>query len=227
MSVNIKQNGLLTPIAGMDDQINDSTASSTTTYSSNKINTLLGGKADTSSLATVATSGSYSDLINKPDLQIESKFISAYGNVGRDADTVLDNALCYASVNTPPTSIGGYSDGSMSLITQRRNNSWTAQIAQRYDTGEMFVRGQASGTWSSWKKVAIDVYLDQTATLSTTDPTTYTFTDARITADSVIDVYADIFGVYPSSVVASAGTCTVTFPKQDTAQSMTCRIYIK
>lgn len=73
----------------------------------------------------------------------------------------------------------------------------------------------------------LDYYLEQTATTSTTDPTVYTFTDARITADSVIDVYADIFGVYPSSVVASAGTCTVTFPKQDTAQSMTCRIYIK
>lgn len=71
------------------------------------------------------------------------------------------------------------------------------------------------------------MYFDQTATTSTTDPTTYTFTDARITANSVIDVYTDIFGVYPSSVVASAGTCTVTFPKQDTAQSMTCRIYIK
>ena len=75
--------------------------------------------------------------------------------------------------------------------------------------------------------VALDYHLDQTATTSTTDPTTYTFTDARITANSVIDVYADIFGVSPSSVVASAGTCTVTFPKQDSAQSMTCRIYIK
>jgi len=73
----------------------------------------------------------------------------------------------------------------------------------------------------------LDYHLDQTATTSTTDPTTYTFTDARITSNSVIDVYADIFGVSPSSVAASAGTCTVTFPKQDSAQSMTCRIYIK
>lgn len=84
-----------------------------------------------------------------------------------------------------------------------------------------------NNTTSKWENAAQDIYLDQTATLSTTDPTTYTFTDAKITADSVIDPYADIFGVYPSSVVASAGTCTVTFPKQDTAQSMTCRIYIK
>lgn len=76
-------------------------------------------------------------------------------------------------------------------------------------------------------QVDLETHLDQTATTSTTDPTVYTFTDARITANSAIDVYADIFGVSPSSVVASAGTCTVTFPKQDTAQSMTCRIYIK
>lgn len=72
-----------------------------------------------------------------------------------------------------------------------------------------------------------DIHLDQTATTSTTTDTVYTFTDARITSSSAIDVYADIFGVAPSNVVTTNGSCTVTFPKQATAQSMTCRIYIK
>jgi len=183
-------------------------------------------KADVSSLATVATSGSYSDLSSKPDLQIESKFISAYGNVGRDANNMVDNSMCFISSNGPSTNIGA-TDSNFALYSQRRNGSWTGQIAQDYYNGNLFVRGQSSGTWSSWQKIATDVYLDQTATTSTTDPTVYTFTNSRITANSVIDVYADIFGVSPSSVVASTGTCTVTFPKQDSAQSMTCRIYIK
>ena len=41
MSVNIKQNGQLTPVAGMSNQIYDSLSSYSTTYSSNKINSLL------------------------------------------------------------------------------------------------------------------------------------------------------------------------------------------
>ena len=69
--------------------------------------------------------------------------------------------------------------------------------------------------------------LEQTATTSTSANTVYTFTDARITSSSTIDVYADIFGVSPSNIQVTNGSCTVTFPKQATAQSMTCRIYIK
>ena len=46
--------------------IDDTAAATTTTYSSDKINTLLSDKANSADLATVATSGSYADLINKP-----------------------------------------------------------------------------------------------------------------------------------------------------------------
>lgn len=70
-------------------------------------------------------------------------------------------------------------------------------------------------------------YLDVTNVLSTSVDTDYVFTDAHITADSVIDVYSTIFGVNPSNVTVSNGTCTVTFPKHTDAVEMTCRIYIK
>ena len=46
---------------------------------------------------------------------------------------------------------------------------------------------------------------------------TLTFKDASITTTSLIDVYATIPNVAPSSIVASAGTCTVTFDAQDSA----------
>lgn len=69
--------------------------------------------------------------------------------------------------------------------------------------------------------------LEQTATTSTSANTVYTFTDARITANSVVDVYTNIFGVSPSNVVLANGSCTVTFPAQSSAQSMTCKIYVK
>ena len=69
--------------------------------------------------------------------------------------------------------------------------------------------------------------LEQTATTSTSANTVYTFTDARITVNNVVDVYTNIFGVSPSNVVLANGSCTVTFPAQASAQSMTCKIYVK
>ena len=76
-------------------EINDNTKSDHTTWSSDKIDTLLGTKADSSSLATVATSGSYTDLSNKPniptktsDLQNDSGFITS-----AQVPTIDDNAV--------------------------------------------------------------------------------------------------------------------------------------
>ena len=46
---------------------------------------------------------------------------------------------------------------------------------------------------------------------------TLTFTNSAIKTTSLIDVYATIYGIAPSSVVATAGSCTVTFDAQDAA----------
>jgi hypothetical protein len=70
-------------------------------------------------------------------------------------------------------------------------------------------------------------YMEQTQTLSTSADTVYTFTNSAITANSAVDVYTNIYGINPSNVVTTSGQCVVTFPKQSTAQTMTCRIYVK
>ena len=80
---------------------------------------------------------------------------------------------------------------------------------------------------TNWVNEKLNYYLEETATLSTSTTTTYTFTNSAITTSSVIDVYSSIFGVNPSSVTVSTGTCTVVFPQYTSATSMTCRIYIK
>ena len=49
-------------------EINDNVPSDHTTYSSDKIDTLLNGKVNSSDLSTVATTGSYTDLTNKPTI---------------------------------------------------------------------------------------------------------------------------------------------------------------
>ena len=51
-----------------ESEINDNVTASNSTWSSDKISTELSTKADSSSLATVATTGSYTDLSNKPTI---------------------------------------------------------------------------------------------------------------------------------------------------------------
>ena len=67
-----------------ESEINDNVTASNTTWSSDKISAELSTKADSSSLATVATTGSYTDLSNKPtiptktsDLTNDSGFITS------------------------------------------------------------------------------------------------------------------------------------------------------
>ena len=47
-----------------------------------------------------------------------------------------------------------------------------------------------------------------------TGNTSLTFSDARITTDSIIDVYADSFGVAPTNIAVTAGQAVLTFDAQ-------------
>ena len=46
---------------------------------------------------------------------------------------------------------------------------------------------------------------------------TLTFRDASITENSLITPYTTVYGISPTSVTATAGTCTVTFDAQKSA----------
>jgi hypothetical protein len=70
-------------------------------------------------------------------------------------------------------------------------------------------------------------YLEQTVTLSTLADTTVTFSDAKITTDSCIDIATSEWGLVPSDVTVTTGVCTVTLPKADSAHSVKCRIYVR
>lgn len=86
---------------------------------------------------------------------------------------------------------------------------------------------QRIGVNGSYTEINGTKYMEQTQTVSTSTNTTYTFTNADIKADSVIDVYASEFGINPSSVAVSSGSCVVTIPAQSSAISLGIRIYIK
>lgn len=89
------------------------------------------------------------------------------------------------------------------------------------------VRYQRIGIGSTYTEINGTKYMEQTKTLSTSADTTYTFTNAAITADSVIIPVGSIFGIVPSDITTSAGSCVVTIPKHDTAVSLKVRIYIR
>ena len=87
-------------------EINDTVPSDHTTYSSDKINTLLSGKANIADLATVATTGAYSDLTGTPtiptktsDLVNDSGFITS-AQVPTIDDTVVSSSSVWSSYKT-------------------------------------------------------------------------------------------------------------------------------
>lgn len=73
----------------------------------------------------------------------------------------------------------------------------------------------------------VEPYLEQSVTLSTSQTTTVTFTDARILATSVIDIAISVWGIFPEDVTVASGSCTVVMPKVSTAQTVTVGIFIK
>lgn len=89
------------------------------------------------------------------------------------------------------------------------------------------VRYQRVGIGTVYTEIDGTKYMEQTQTLSTSGDTTFTFTNAAIAADSVIQPFGSIFGIVPSNITTSAGSCVVTIPKHDTAVSLKVRIYIR
>ena len=77
-------------------EIDDTTTALDKVWSSSKVSTELGAKANTSSLATVATSGSYNDLGNKPNLPVWTNGTSAL--VGATSCTITDASINSSSV---------------------------------------------------------------------------------------------------------------------------------
>ena len=88
-------------------------------------------------------------------------------------------------------------------------------------------RVQRVGVNGTYYEIDGTKYMEYSQTLSTSADTVYTFTNSAITADSAVDVWTDIRGIIPSDQVTTSGQCVVTFPQQSTAQTMTCRIYVK
>ena len=101
-----------------------------------------------------------------------------------------------------------------------------------YDTS---ATGKRKTLWSTIKSV-LKTYFDSlynnylensSVTLSTSQTTTVTFSDARITTSSLIDFYCTQWDLVPDDITVSTGSCVITLPQVDTAVTVNVRIYIK
>ena len=109
-----------------------------------------------------------------------------------------------------------YSDGCFS-----QNNGTDKYKFAKYGGVDGFYDG--SGTFHP----LVNLYLEQSVTLSTSADTTVTFTNAGILTTSRIDPYSSDYTIVPINVVAANGSCTVTFKKASTASTITVGIEVK
>lgn len=147
----------------------------------------------------------------------------------------------YALASSVPTALSSLSDDSTHrLVTDTEKSTWSGKSTVTTDH-----YGTASSTGVRKQRISIDgtyydidgsVYMEQTITLSTSASVTATFTNAAILSTSVIEVFAgrsggDVSGsknAFPfESIYTTAGSCAVTFPKEDSAISLKVRIYIR
>ena len=198
-----------------------------------------GSKWANVSLATVATSGSYNDLSDKPTIP------AAQVNSDWDAASGVAQILNKPSLATVATS-GDYDDLSNkpTIPAAQVNADWNAasgvaeilnkpsipdatSIGSTGTASSIGTRYQRVGIGSTYTEIDGTKYMEQTLTLSTTGSTDYRFTNSAITADSLIQPYASIFGIAPSNITVSAETCVVTLPSYSSAVSCKVRIYIR
>ena len=148
------------------------------------INESISGKADTSSLATVATSGSYNDLDNKPTIPTVPTDVSAFNNdasyatsgyVDASVSGKLDTSVFETYSGSVETALGNKQDLSgMTAYTQ--NTAFTAHTA---DTN-IHVTANEKQTWNNKSDFSGD-YNDLTNKLSA--GTNITIVDNVISAE--------------------------------------------
>ena len=86
--------------------------------------------------------------------------------------------------------------------------------------GNLFIRGNVKNFRGD--NTTPTILTSSTISASTTS---YTFSDASITTDSVIDIYDSIFGFSPTGMTVSTGSCVVTFPAQSSSHTIKLFVY--
>ena len=118
-----------------ETEINDNVTAVNSTWSSSKINTELEAKADTGDLAAVATSGSYTDLSNKPTIPVLTDLID---------DTTTSQDTVWSSDKTAAEIAAGagvtIDDTTTSLTKTWSSDKINSELSDKADTSTTYTK---------------------------------------------------------------------------------------
>lgn len=161
-------------------EINDNVTAVNSTWSSSKINTELSAKADTSDLATVATSGSYTDLSNKPTIPVLTDLI--------DDTTTAQNTVWSSDKTAAEIAAGAgvtIDDTTTSLTKTWSSDKINTELSDKANSSEVYTKAQLDTAFS-----AVDTALSAKANSS--DVYTKTEVDTALAGkQDVISIHSD------------------------------------
>ena len=176
----------------------------------------------------VADNPSFTEAVTRTNIVSGEAFSIILGKIAKfftDLKAVAFSGA-YSDLSGTPTLAAVATSGSYNDLS---NKPTIQTIAIEYNgtASETGVRNQRLGINGVYTAIDGSKYMEQTKTLSTSADTTFIFTNPAITANSAIMPFGSIFGIVPSDITTSAGSCVVTIPKHDTAVSLKVRIYIR
>ena len=182
-------------------EINDNVESDHTTYSSEKIETLLEDKVDIDDLATVATTGSYTDLTNKPTIPTKvSELQNDSGYVASSSLATVATTGAYSDLTgtpTIPTKVSELQNDS-GYITDSALADYQTKSDNNLDTTNKTIVGGINELKSKTDRVTI------TGNPSTNNPLHFTFESGWSCNDMIVsrlDKQIHLHGTFVSSTV--------------------------
>ena len=88
--------------------------------------------------------------------------------------------------------------------------------------GDVLIDGDIKDLSENKKYISPTILTSTTISAATTS---YTFTNAAITTNSVIDIYDDIFGFSPTGITVTTGSATITFSAQASTHTIKLFVY--
>lgn len=158
-----------------------------------------------SSLATVATTGAYSDLSGTPTLGTAAAK-DATSSITSASTDLIESGAVYTGLSLKANSADLGTAAAKNFTTSVTNGS-----------GDLITSG---GVYSETQPIKEFVGKKLTAQTLAVGSTTLTFSDASITTDSTIEIFASVYGVAPTAVTVTTGQAVLTFDAQESAVSV-------
>lgn len=176
----------------LQSEINDNVTAVNSTWSSSKISTELSAKADTSDLAAVATSGSYTDLSNKPTIPVLTDLID---------DTTTSVTKVWSSDKTAAEIAAG-AGVTIDDTTTSLTKTWSSDKINSEVSAKPSINDTTASSSSVYSSDKVDTLLTGKADTSTTYTKTEVDTalSAKANASDVTDIFRNLRGNAPTNV---------------------------